>query len=219
MTAVEHALPGEPGPITIPVARYRARLTEAATWPHRLPDTGTLWRRDVFHIAEAWRNGACTARDLAVATLVWGFGPTGYGPQRTKQILAADPHGHRLEAGLEPLLDDSPTADGLRAAYISFCRRQPAYVRGLGPAFFTKLLYFAGYRRGHGGLQPLILDARVARALPEAAGTARRQRWGWRSAEWMHYLRWAAEQAERPAFGGEPEQVEMALFAGVFRSR
>jgi hypothetical protein len=199
--------------------RPRRSVSRAARRHHvadRLSDTGTLWRHDVFHIAEGWRLGACTARDLAVATLMWDFGPTGYGPPRTEQILAADPDGHRLEAGLEPLRDGSSTADELRAAFIAFCPRQPAHVRDLGPAFFTKLLYFAGYRRGRSGVQPLILDSGVARALPEAAGAPRRRRGGWRSAEWMDYLRWAAEQAQRPAFDGEPERVEMALFAVVW---
>ena len=89
-------------------------------------------------------------------------------------------------------------------------------IRGLGPAFFSKLLYFAGYRRDRRGVQPLILDAVVSRALPEAAGPARNRRWGWRAAEWMDDLRWAADQARRSVFGGEPERVEMALFAGLW---
>jgi hypothetical protein len=213
MTATEQALPGEPGPIAVPLDRYRARLT-GVVWPAALPNRGRLWRRDVFAVADAWRTGSSTSRDLALATILWGFGPTQYGPYRAAQILAADPDGHRLDVGLAFVRGNSPTVDQLRAAYVAFCPRQPAHVRGLGPAFFTKLLYFAGYRRRQGAVQPLILHAVVAGRLPEAAGPARRRKWGWRSAEWVEYLRWAADEAARPRFGGEPDEVEMALFAG-----
>jgi hypothetical protein len=213
MTAPENALPGEPGPITVPLGRYRSQLP-ADTWPAGLPDVGVLWRRDVFAIADAWRAGTSTAQQLTVAALLWGFGPTAYGPHRTQQILAGDPDGARLEAALAPLRAGHLDADQLREVYVTLHRGQRHHVRGLGPAFYTKLIYFAGYHRGAGGVQPLILDKQVALRLPDDAGPAGRRTTGWRSAEWLAYLLWAAEQAQRPAFGSEPEQVEMALFSG-----
>ncbi|GAA4554817.1 hypothetical protein GCM10023175_53690 [Pseudonocardia xishanensis] len=209
-------LPGEPGPITVPVERYLRRLP-AGSWPAGLPGSGPLWRADVFAVAASWRRGSASARDLTVAALLWGFGPTAYGPHRTERILAADPDGTRLARGLEPLRADELTKETLQAAYVSFRRGQSAYVRGLGPAFFTKLIYFAGYRRGRGGVQPLILDKVVAGRLPVSAGPARRSSWGWRSADWIAYLQWAASTAQDPRFDGEPERVEMALFAGTAR--
>jgi hypothetical protein len=135
-----------------------------------------------------------------------GFGPTSYGPYRTQQILAGDPEGERLKAALAPLHADRIDNDELREVYVSLCRRQRHYVRGLGPALSTKLTYFAGYRRGAGGVQPLVLDKQVALRLPADAGTARRRTTGWRSAQWLDYLRWAAEQAKACTFGGEPER-------------
>lgn len=102
MTALDSALPGEPGPITVPLERFRPGLP-ADTWPAGLPDGGVLWRRDVFAVAEAWHAGKSTARQLTLAALLWGFGRTAYGPHRTKEILAADPDGTRLEAALAPL--------------------------------------------------------------------------------------------------------------------
>jgi hypothetical protein len=210
MTALDNALPGEPGPITVPLERFRPGIP-ADTWPAGLPDVGVLRRNDVFAVADAWRAGQSTARQLTLAVLLWGFGDTSYGPHRTRKILAADPEGLRLEAALAPLRDQLDV-DDLRAIYVSMRRGQPQHVRGLGPAFFTKLIYFAGYRRGAGGVQPLILDKRVASRLPVDAGPARRRDGGWPSSEWVTYLRWAAEQAERSTFGGEPERVEMALF-------
>lgn len=97
-------------------------------------------------------------------------------------------------------------------------RGQEHHVRGLGPAFFTKLIYFAGYRRGAGGVQPLILDKQVALRLPADAGPSRRREGGWPSSEWVEYLQWAAGQAKRTTFGGEPERVEMALFSNRWRA-
>lgn len=84
----------------------------------------------------------------------------------------------------------------------------------LGPAFFTKILYFGGYRRTSGGIQPLILDRRVAARLPPDAGTAHLFAGGWSSSAWRDYLAWAAEQSTHPDFDGEPDAVEMALFSG-----
>jgi len=162
------ALPGELGPITVPIARFRDRVPDDA-WPP-LPEGGVLWRRDVFAVADAWRNGTCSSRQLTAVTLMWGFGRTAYGPYRTGVVLSGDPDGARLDIGLEPLRAAHLSENDLRAIYVSFCNRQAADVRGLGPAFFTKLLYFAGYRRGTGGVQPLILNKIVAQRLPDEAG-------------------------------------------------
>jgi len=101
--------------------------------------------------------------------------------------------------------------EGLVDAYQQF--RSTAHLRGLGPAFFTKILYFAGYRPG-GGVQPLILDRVVAGRLPADAGPANRYRTGWTSAAWQAYLVWAAEEARRPEYHNEPDRVEIALFTG-----
>jgi len=84
----------------------------------------------------------------------------------------------------------------------------------LGAAFFTKVLYFAGYRRGVGGVQPLILDSVVGRALPAEVDIPRRPTRAsaprWSSRQWLTYLQWAAEQPD----GAEPDAVETRLFAG-----
>jgi hypothetical protein len=113
----------------------------------------------------------------------------------------------------------SPSGDSIRQKLIcdlpirgsTARRRRTCAARAL--PFFTKVLYFAGYRRG-AGIQPLILDRRVARHLPPAADPAHARRWGWPSEHWIAYLRWAADQATRTVFGGEPDAVEMALFSG-----
>ena len=64
---------------------------------------------------------------------------------------------------------------------------------------------------------PLILDSRVAASLPRETGPALNRSYGWPAADWIAYLRWAAGQALRPEFGGEPGAVEMALFDRIGR--
>ncbi|WP_441178756.1 8-oxoguanine DNA glycosylase OGG fold protein [Micromonospora sp. BQ11] len=201
------ALPGEPAPITVHTDRWRATLP-ADAWPTGFPETGAVWRRDVFAVVDAWRDGAASPRQLLAAVLMWGYGPIGYGPWRAARSLQGDPDGSRLTHALDGIAAATPDEEALRTAYRRF--RDPAESRlpWLGPAFFTKLLYFAGYKRDAEGLRPLILDRVVANRLPAEAGVRRRS--GWLSEEWLAYLRWANTQAE--ARGLQPDEVEMALF-------
>ncbi|MFY1619551.1 hypothetical protein [Micromonospora sp. WMMD736] len=203
---MRQSLPGE-RPIVVRVDRWRAGLP-ADAWPDDFPVSGEVWRQDVFAVAEAYRAGSASARQLLAAVLMWGYGPIGYGPWRAARSLGGDPTGERLTSALEDI--SVPGEVALRTAYRRF--RDPAQARlpWLGPAFFTKVLYFAGYRRGVGGVQPLILDRVVADRLPAEAGVTRRN--GWSSDEWLAYLRWAAGQAQRR--GVEPDAVELALFQG-----
>ncbi|WP_406077227.1 hypothetical protein [Micromonospora sp. NBC_00858] len=202
--AGELTLPGEQAPITVHPDRWRAALPPDA-WPDNLPLSGDVWRRDVFAVADAYRAGSASPRQLLTAVLMWGYGPIGYGPWRAAKSLDADPDGQRLAHALEEV--SAPDEDALRTAYRRFRDPNHARLPWLGPGLFTKVLYFVGYRRGVGGVQPLILDRVVASHLPAEAGVGRRN--GWSSEEWLAYLRWAAEQAQ--ARGIEPDAVEMAV--------
>ncbi|WP_422738499.1 hypothetical protein ACN263_04185 [Micromonospora sp. WMMD729] len=199
-------LPGEQAPITVQLDRWRAGLPPDA-WPDSLPASGEIWRQDVFAVADAYRTGSASPRQLLTAVLVWGYGPIGYGPWRAARSLEADLDGKRLAYALEEVSASAPDEAALGTAYRRF--RDPTHARlpWLGPGLFTKVLYFAGYRRGVGGVQPLILDRVVAGRLPAEAGVTRRN--GWSPDEWLAYLRWAAEQAQRR--GVEPDAVELAL--------
>lgn len=209
----DHMLPGERVRARVNLVRW-AQVIPANAWPSGLPRTGVLCCRDVFATAGHWSAGHITVRALLAASCMWGNGSAGYGPSRTLTALRADPKGDKLEHNLEPLRGQHPSEADLRSAYQSSTARRRRTCAALGAAFFTKVLYFAGYRRGVGGVQPLILDRRVARHLPPAAGSAHARRWGWPSEHWIAYLRWAADQATRTVFGGEPDAVEMALFSG-----
>ncbi|WFE50079.1 hypothetical protein [Micromonospora sp. WMMD1155] len=193
-------------PVTVRVDRWRAGLPPDA-WPDLLPASGEIRRRDVFAVADAHQAGEASPRQLLTAVLAWAYGPIGYGPWRATRSLDADPDGKRLAYALE----EAPDEARLRSAYHRFLDRDQARLPWLGPGLFTKVLYFAGYRRGVGGVQPLILDRVVAGGLPAEAGVVRRN--GWSSEEWLAYLRWAAEQAQ--VRGVEPDAVELALPRGA----
>ncbi|RKN58191.1 hypothetical protein D7193_06275 [Micromonospora costi] len=217
--------------MAVQVGRWRTALPPDA-WPAGFPETGVVWRRDVFAVADAWRAGEAGPRQLLSAVLMWGYGPIGYGPWRAARSLEADPDGTRLAYALEGLRAPAvPHEDVLRTAYQRLRDPKESRLPRLGPGMVTKLLYFAGYRRpgtgdtatrsggfdsrsgslaGGAGLQPLILDTVVARGLPVEAGVRRES--GWVAEEWLAYLRWAAEQARRR--GIDPEQVEMAVLHG-----
>lgn len=201
-------------PIPVHAERWRKALP-AGAWPAGFAEGNTAFRADVFDVADRWRNGAASTVHLVTAALAWGHGIRGYGRYRTRQVLAQDPNGTRLDAALEALRTPKPSPDALLDAYDHF--RSTHRLRGLGPAFFTKILYFAGYRHGRGGIQPLILDKVVAGRLPDEAGPANRYTTQWASSTWHAYLRWAAAEAARPEFGGRPELVEMSLFNGTWR--
>ncbi|GAB3954690.1 hypothetical protein [Micromonospora vulcania] len=198
-------MPGEQA-VSVNVDRWRAGLPSDA-WPDNLPAGGEIWRRDVFAVADAYRAGSASARQLLTAVLVWGYGPIGYGPWRTTKSLDADPDGKRLAYALEELTAAAPDEASLRTAYQRFRDPNHARLPWLGPGLFTKVLYFVGYRRGVCGVQPLILDRVVASHLPADAGVLRPN--GWSSEEWLAYLRWAAEQAQVRDI--EPDAVEMAV--------
>jgi 8-oxoguanine DNA glycosylase-like protein len=169
----------------------------------------------VFGVAARWRTGAASTVRLVTAALAWGYGVRGYGPHRTRHVLAHDPTGARLEGILHQLQAREITPNTLVDAYDRFHRTD--HLNGLGPAFFTKILDFAGYRRNHGGIQPLILDSVVAGRLPDQAGPANQHTTGWTSTTWHRYLHWAANQARRPEYRNEPDLVELSLFTGAWR--
>jgi hypothetical protein len=210
------ALPGEVRAITVDIGRWRPALPESA-WPEGFAADSTVWRQDVFDVAERWRRREATALQLASAALAWGFGVTGYGRWRTRSVFGQDPGGLRLADSIGGLRGECPTEADVLDAYERFFKG-PGHLAGLGPSFFSKIIYFAGYRRGAGGVQPLILDKVVAGRLPGEAGAANRYDSGWWPSTWRDYLYWAAKQATRPEYNGEPDHVEMDLFNGIWTS-
>ena len=160
-------------------------------------------------MADAYRAGSASTRQLLTAVLVWAYGPIGYGPWRAARSLDADPNGKRLAYALEEVSTTAPDEEALRTAYRRFRDPDQARLPWLGPGLCTKVLYFVGYRRGAGGVQPLILDRSWPANSPprrvSAGATAGHPRSGWPT---------CAGRPSRPGSAGvEPDAVEMTVRA------
>lgn len=190
-------------PIEFRVPTWRAKVGSA--WPSA-PERGRLSRQDVFQVSDAHRQGTATGLQLLVAVGIWGYAKGGRGGYRVQHWLEDDGVASKIDA----VIDLARVAD-FEAAYESLLRSGTNYVHGLGPAFFTKLLYFAAYERGADGVQPLILDQFVALGLRQRT----RDWWpttGWTSAQYLRYLETARDLADGPDGMGEPDLIEFELF-------
>ncbi|MFD7052723.1 hypothetical protein ACFWDX_32680 [Streptomyces mirabilis] len=186
----------------------------------------SLSRAQVLAVA---RTGVATASwtETLVASYVWGQGDIGYGAHRLGEILRPAPGEALLAQAIALLATDGAVAGyrGLRGA-----------IAGLGPAFFTKFLYFAGGAVVDvPGPRLLILDQRIARVLRayttrlgEGAGLeepAKLAAWLWTDGGWTPhrydvYLRWAhgatGQLAGSTHWPLAPDLLELALFSGAW---
>lgn len=208
--ARDRALPGEDRPVAVPVGKWRAALPGGA-WPVGFPENGFAWRQDVFDVADRWRADQASARQLLAATLIWTHGEQAAGRRRAVRTLAADPSGEQVESALLGLRGERPGMAEFRGAYLAL--RTTARLPDLDADTSTRLIYFAGYRRGGTGVQPLILDDTIARRLPVDSAVSSPASRG-SSLEWIRYLTWAAAQAAEDV---EPDRVELDLSAGGAR--
>jgi hypothetical protein len=127
---------------------------------------------------------------------------------RRARVFTESPAGN-IEARLATVLDLLRN-EGAVAACFAF--NNGHRVRFLGPAFFTKVLYFAGYESAAGAYRPLILDSVVSRALRSTGADG--IMWpdhGWTTKVYGRYLSIVHEHAQ--AVGVLPDRVEAALFS------
>jgi hypothetical protein len=110
-------------------------------------------------------------------------------------------------AAIAAMRVDGPVS-GYRALYAGGAHR----LIGLGPGFFTKVLYFAGWNRAAGDRQPLILDRNVVIALNEQADLGWELNGQWSGDQYAKYLNLAHEWAARWGKGTTPDVVERVLF-------
>lgn len=202
-------------------------------WPEALAPTSAggdaaVSRAEVASaVADALQRQAF--REALVATYVWGKGkrgtPGGSGPATLHKILAFD--------GLDAALAGAVTTlreHGAPQAYAALKGQVPE----LGPAFFTKFLYFAGLAlEPVHGVRPLILDSVLARRLRQMAAAVGRESghdpdgciaaWVWSDNNWtphryqvyLSFMHAAANQLAKgdnwPS-GAAPDLLECALF-------
>ncbi|MEU3659849.1 hypothetical protein AB0E77_08800 [Streptomyces sp. NPDC032940] len=186
------------------------RLPSADWWPPELDGrTEVAGRRRVDRslvLDIAARSDSIEGRrHLLTAALVWGTGTKARSVARRARIFT-ESAPRDIDVCLEAALDIL-REDGAVAAY--YALNNEHRIRFLGPAFFTKVLYFAG-RESAGAWRPLILDRFVALAL-RAAGTG--DKWptsAWKTPCYERYLSLIHEHARRE--GVFPDQIEAALF-------
>lgn len=181
-------------------------------WPGHLPlpaalDSSERRRRinrsELFAMAEK----VSTSEDvlnLYVSVCAWGTGPQAQRVARVVKPLHEDGALDTLERSFHTARSLDPIEAYRRLKVTGEDR-----IKGFGPAFFTKWLYFAAYDdpTRTQQIRPLILDARVANALGWPPKNDR-----WLSTAYGDYL----ETATKINFTWSPEQplhtIEYALF-------
>lgn len=134
-------------------------------------------RQNLFDLGKSIESET-EAVNFYVGVCAWGAGISAQQTYRSILPLHEPGAPQRLLEGLGAGAEGS--AD---EGYAMFHHSGSAKIKGLGPACFTNLLYFAAGRPGPADVRhPLILDKRVAHAL----GWAKRA--GWRTAEYSQYL-------------------------------
>jgi hypothetical protein len=193
-------------------ARWLPLLPSPDWWPPELDNRPTVTgrprvdRSTVFGIARR-ADTAEGRRHLLTAALIWGTGTRARSVARHARVFAeSSPRDidARLEAAMGILREE-----GAVAAYYALNNEQR--IRFLGPAFFTKVLYFAGHERCVGAWRPLILDRFVALALRAADPGEKWRGGGWTTPRYSRYLALAHDHAQRA--GVLPDQMEAAWFA------
>ena len=151
---------------------------------------------------------AARAEVAFVAVMAWGYGGVGYGPYRTWRILTAPDAGHRLAGAARRLRDH-----GAMAAYDCLSDGGDCRLRGLGPAFGTKYLFFLP---SNAEPSALILDSLVAAWLKRETDLDVNPV-AWSGETYRSYLdqmhRWAA------SLGCAPDELECNVFQAMANER
>jgi hypothetical protein len=185
-------------------------------WPEELDDLPRrgqwpqVTRADVKAIARR-ADGPEGAAQTYVAAAVWGTGTKARGVERRCWPFtnnSPEAVGKNLAAAVEVLRTEGPVAayDALQQGALR--------LRHLGPAFFTKVTYFAGHSGPvrAGELRPLIIDQYVVRALNALRSTAWPLNRAWSTKQYATYLDVAHGWAASWGGGADPELVEATLF-------
>ncbi|MFE5702194.1 hypothetical protein [Rhodococcus koreensis] len=187
----------------------RRLLPDDRMWPAEL-DEGSensnrrrIDRRTLFRIAE--RAGQDTvdiwaAAQLHAAIAIWGA-PPGQPMRRALRPLAQDSAPKRFAEALKVVRGEGP-----ESAYKALSYRSRLWIRGLGPSYFTKFLYFGGYGAKRHMPQPLIMDDNVITALKIVTD----EPWQASAEDYSRYLDYAADWASE--LGTSGDVIERRLF-------
>ncbi|MEU0498061.1 hypothetical protein [Mycobacterium sp. NPDC006124] len=151
---------------------------------HGLADTlagEAIRRADIFALADVATDDPEAALTLLWNALAWGSGNKRRNNKARVAAVAAD--RDTAAALLQRAASLSRTDP--QAAYELLYPRNRAAIAGLGPAFFTKYLYFAGGGQPHHPCA--ILDENVALALQRHCGWVSLPLSGWLSTAYQRY--------------------------------
>jgi hypothetical protein len=142
---------------------------------------------------------------------VWGYGTVGYGAYRTARVMSEPDFIVRVGGVRDALIES-----GALRAYAALQPGGVHHMEGLGQAFATKFLHFAGFGLVPSGTpEPLVLDRLVGRALHDAEPSQFGRRAGqyWSPKDYARYLDaagWLSSQTELAGY--TPAGIELALF-------
>lgn len=152
-------------------------------------------QRVTAELPERW-----SATQLHAAVTFWGA-PPGQSMSRAVKPLSDDNVSSRLTEAIKVVRGEGPAS-----AYKALSRYQRLWVSGLGPSYFTKLMYFAGYGAKPYLSPPLIMDENVIAGLHEVTGRP----WEVSLEQYICYIDLAKDWAYD--FVTEPDVIERRLF-------
>lgn len=164
-------------------------------------DRVSVSRQDLFDRAVGVSSQG-DALEAYVWMCGWGAGAKARPVSRCLKPLSDPGAAAKLVAACQALPNEGPVA-----VYRRMSRGGDLNIRFLGPAFFTKWLYFNDYNQALSQERqaPLILDRWVAASVGWGA-------WGWTSAQYGEYLETVEQIRARLATRATLHALEHALF-------
>lgn len=146
--------------------------------------------------------------------MIWGYGPVGYGPFRSRRVLESA----NAPARLLEVADIAQSRGGLEAFEHIVNQRQQerGYLKFLGPAFGTKYLYFLTAAVQTVDPTP-VMDAVVTRWFRKNVTDVSITVFDWRSESYSAFLahlrEWSQSLVEQGAMPLDLGEVEYLIFA------
>lgn len=150
-----------------------------------------------------------------VTAMIWGYGTAGYGPTRVRWVLTGVRGRDAMSALVRPdvkeRLDAAVQVVRSDGAVEGFRRMNNAgHVKYLGPAFFTKWLYFASATSGPDDAQAApILDKQVKDWLADKAKVRLNM---YKTSDYARYVELLKAWGSQTKPARTPAQVEKAIF-------
>ena len=186
-------------------------LPDERMWPRELDQLPVnangrirIDRDLVFAIAQRTISELVTEQWAATqlhATITFWGAPPGQSTSRAVKPLTHSNVASRLTEAIKVIRGEGPAS-----AYKALSRHRRLWVPGLGPSYFTKLMYFAGYDAKPFLPQPLIMDDNVIAGLSKVTGRP----WAASAEDYMHYIDLARDWAYE--FDTEADVIERRLF-------